>query len=52
MAAKKNFAKKIKIMKQQTSATTETLIKGRTMIDFIGKTIHVGIDLHKIDWQV
>lgn len=39
-------------MKQQTSATTETLIKGKTMIDFTGKTISVGIDVHKKDWQV
>jgi transposase len=39
-------------MKQQTSATTETLNKGKTMVDFTGKTIYVGIDLHKIDWQV
>ncbi|HYH13790.1 MAG TPA: IS110 family transposase [Flavisolibacter sp.] len=39
-------------MKQQSSATTETLSKGRTTIDFTGKTIHIGIDLHKKDWQV
>jgi transposase len=39
-------------MKQQTSATTETLTKVRTMIDFTGKTIYVGIDVHKKDWQV
>lgn len=39
-------------MKQQTSATTETLIKGKTMIDFTGKTIFIGIDVHKKDWQV
>ncbi len=39
-------------MKEQTSATTETLNKGKTMIDFTGKTIHVGIDVHKKDWQV
>jgi transposase len=39
-------------MKQQTSATTETLNKGKTMIDFTGKTIHVGIDVHNKDWQV
>lgn len=39
-------------MKQQTSATTETLNKGKTMIDFTGKTIYVGIDVHKKDWQV
>ncbi len=29
-------------MKEQTSATTETQSKGRTMIDFTGKTIYVG----------
>ena len=39
-------------MREQTSATTETLNKGRTRIDFTGKTIYVGIDLHKKDWQV
>jgi transposase len=39
-------------MKQQTSATTETSNKGRVMIDFTGKTIYVGIDVHKKDWQV
>jgi transposase len=39
-------------MKEQTSATTETLNKGKTMIDFTGKTIYVGIDVHKIDWQI
>jgi len=39
-------------MKQQTSATTETLSKGRTMIDFTGKTIFVGIDVHQKEWQV
>ncbi len=39
-------------MKEQTSATTETLSKGRTMIDFTGKTIYVGIDVHKKDWQI
>jgi hypothetical protein len=39
-------------MKQQTSATTETSNKGRTMIDFTGKTIYIGIDVHKKDWQV
>ena len=39
-------------MKQQTSATTETLIKGKTRIDYTGKTIYVGIDVHKKDWQV
>lgn len=39
-------------MKEQTSATTETLNKGRIMIDFSGKTIYAGIDVHKKDWQV
>lgn len=39
-------------MKTQTSATTETENKGRTMIDFTGKTIYVGIDVHKKDWQI
>ncbi len=38
-------------MKQQTSATPEPLVKGR-MMDFTGKTIYVGIDVHKKDWQV
>ena len=39
-------------MKEQTSATTETLSKGRTTIDFTGETIYIGIDVHKKDWQV
>lgn len=39
-------------MKQQTSATTETNIKGRNIIDFTGKTIYVGIDVHEKDYQV
>lgn len=39
-------------MKQQTSAATETNIKGRNIIDFTGKTIYVGIDVHEIDYQV
>lgn len=39
-------------MKKQTSATTETQLKGRTMIDFSEKTIYVGIDVHQKDWQV
>ena len=39
-------------MKQQTSATTETKIKGRNIIDFTGKTIWVGIDVHEKDLQV
>jgi transposase len=39
-------------MKKQTSATTETNIKGRNIIDFTGKTIYVGIDVHEKDLQV
>jgi transposase len=39
-------------MKQQTSATTETIIKGRNIIDFTGKTMWVGIDMHEKDLQV
>ncbi|HEX5154907.1 MAG TPA: hypothetical protein VFW07_25855 [Parafilimonas sp.] len=39
-------------MKQQTSATTETGIKGRNIIDFTGKTIYMGIDVHQKDYQV
>jgi transposase len=39
-------------MKQQTSAATETCVKGRNIIDFTGKTIHVGIDVHQKDYQV
>ena len=39
-------------MKQQTSAATETGIKGNKIIDFSGRTIYVGIDIHKKDWQV
>ena len=39
-------------MKQQTSATSETLIKDRMIIDFTGKTIYVGIDVHQKDYQV
>ena len=39
-------------MKQQTSATSETLVKGRNIIDFTGKTIYVGIDVHQKDYQV
>ena len=38
-------------MKQQTSATTETQIKGRKIIDFTGKTLYVGIDVHLKDYQ-
>jgi transposase len=39
-------------MRQQTSAATETGIKGRNIIDFTGKTIYVGIDVHQKDYQV
>jgi hypothetical protein len=39
-------------MKQQTSAATETKIKGRNIIDFTGKTICVGIDTHEKDYHV
>jgi len=39
-------------MKQQTSAATETRIKGNTIIDFTGKTLYVGIDVHQKDYQV
>jgi len=39
-------------MKQQTSATSETQVKGRNIIDFTGKTICVGIDVHQKDYQV
>lgn len=52
----KNFAdyliSKIKNMKQQISATTETRTKCTTIADFSGHTIYVGIDVHKKDWQV
>lgn len=39
-------------MKQQTSAASEAGIKGRNIIDFTGKTIYVGIDVHQKDYQV
>ncbi|HZX59274.1 MAG TPA: IS110 family transposase [Mucilaginibacter sp.] len=39
-------------MRQKTSAATETGVKGRRMIDYAGKTIYVGVDIHKKDWQV
>lgn len=39
-------------MKQQTSATSETQVKGKNIIDFTGKTICVGIDVHQKDYQV
>jgi hypothetical protein len=31
-------------MIQQTSAATETRIKGNTIIEFTGKTLYVGIE--------
>lgn len=39
-------------MKKQTSAATETRHEGRKFIDYSGKTIYVGIDIHQKDWQV
>lgn len=39
-------------MKKQTSAASETGSKGRTLIDYSGKTIYVGIDVHQKDYQV
>jgi transposase len=39
-------------MKQQTSAASETYTKGKNIIDFSGKTIYVGIDIHQKDYQV
>jgi hypothetical protein len=39
-------------MKQQTSAATETGFKGKNIIDFSGKTICVGINVHLVDFQV
>ena len=39
-------------MKQQSSATTGTHSKNRTIIDFAGKTVCVGIDVHQKDYQV
>lgn len=39
-------------MKKQTSAATETKVKVKQIIDYSGKTIYVGIDIHKDDWQV
>jgi transposase len=39
-------------MKQQTSAASETQTKGRNIIDYSGKTICVGIDVHQRDYQV
>ncbi|WP_193311810.1 hypothetical protein [Agriterribacter humi] len=39
-------------MKQQTSAASETSAKDRNVIDFSGKTIYVGIDVHQKNYQV
>jgi len=39
-------------MKKQTSATTEPQVKGSTIVDFSGKPIYVGIDMHQKSWQV
>ena len=44
-------------MRQQTSAATETRFKDKNIsdsyrIDFTGKTLYVGIDVHQKDWQV
>lgn len=39
-------------MKQQASASTETQGKGRDIIDYSGKLIYVGIDVHEKDYQV
>jgi len=39
-------------MKQQSSATTETKNKVREVIDFSGKVICVGINVHQKDYQV
>lgn len=39
-------------MKQQTSSATETQTKGSQIMDFSGKIIYVGIDVHLKDWQV
>lgn len=39
-------------MKKQTSATTETQDKSKVILDYKGKIIYVGIDVHKKDWQV
>jgi transposase len=39
-------------MKQHASAISETQTKGRNIIDYSGKTICVGIDVHQKDYQV
>jgi transposase len=39
-------------MKKQTSATTATLDKNRVVVDYTGKTIFVGIDVHQKSYQI
>jgi transposase len=39
-------------MKKQISAATETNGKGNEIINYSGKSIYVGIDMHKNDWQI
>lgn len=39
-------------MKQHASAISETQTKGRNIVDYSGKTICVGIDVHQKDYQV
>lgn len=39
-------------MKKQTSAATETRGEGRISMDYKGRQVYVGIDIHKKDWQV
>jgi transposase len=39
-------------MKQQALSATETQNKGSKIIDYSGKLIYVGIDVHLKDWQV
>lgn len=39
-------------MIQQASAATGTRPKSKNLIDFTGKTLYVGIDIHQKDWQV
>ena len=51
-AARKNFAIKTLIMKKQTSTPTGTCLKGKTVMDYSGKEIYVGIDVHLKDYQV
>lgn len=37
---------------KQTSTITEPKGEGKTIIDYSGKTLYVGIDVHKKSWQV